>query len=91
MTEMASIEGEDLVIRVPIAALADAAKVAFDEEYGLEQHDCRVADPRKAAKAVLRVLNSEDEQGSTPVHGLLDKAVIVSFEEGDEGFEGGEL
>lgn len=88
--EMACIEGDDIVIRVPIAALADAAKVAFDEQYGFEEHDCRVSDPKQAAEAVVRALNDEDEEGTTPVHTLLDKAVISALEEGEEGFEGGE-
>ncbi len=86
---LANIEGDDIVIRIPIKSIADAAKVAFDEEYGFEEHSITVTDNRLAAEAIVRQLNDEEEDGTTLVHQILDKAVTNAFEDGDEGFSDG--
>ena len=80
MTELANIEGDEIVIRVPISAIRHAASAAL-EECGVE-----VTDEREAAKAIVRYLNDEDEEGSTPVHFALDKALTNAVEQGEEGF-----
>lgn len=80
MKQLANIEGTEIVIRVPISAIRFAASTALE--------DCNVivTDERKAATAIVRYLNDEDEEGSTPVHFALDKALSEAVEQGEEGF-----
>ena len=87
---LASIEGEEIVIRVPIGAIATAAVVSFDEAFGFEQHDFRITDAAVFAPAMVDALNDEEEDGTTPIDKLLDAAVIAAMEAGAEGAEGGE-
>lgn len=46
----------------------------------------RIADPWKAAESIRHYLLEEDEEGTTPVHTLLDKAAWEAWEQGEEGF-----
>ncbi|MFN3464449.1 MAG: hypothetical protein ACK4X1_10260 [Terricaulis sp.] len=87
---LASIEYGEIIIRVPISALPHAAKIAFEDA----NYDCneisgetrmRVNDPALFAAGIVRALNEESEDGSTPVHLLLDRAVLVAAEQGSEG------
>lgn len=87
MNELANIEGEEIVIRIPVAALPGAAQVAWDEQYGFEQHSLRVCDVAAFAKEFVRELNSEAEDGTTLIHIVLDKAAVNAAENGAEGLE----
>jgi hypothetical protein len=89
MTELVRIEGDEIVIRVPISAIPDAAAVSFDDAFGYLDHNCRVTDAALAAESIVRALRHESEDGTTLVHEMLDSAVLNAFEEGDEGFDGG--
>lgn len=82
---LANIEGDEIVIRVPIATMQYAACGA------LEQCRVEVTDDLQAAKGVVRYLNDEDEEGSTLVHFALDKALKFAVENGEEGFEDASL
>lgn len=83
--EMANIEGTEIVIRVPFDAIPDAAKVAFDEEWGEGEHGIAVVDPAVFAGELVRALNDEGEDGTTLVHQMLDKACVNAAEDGAEG------
>lgn len=72
------LEDDQLVIRIGIATLAFALTAA-DEPL-------RVVDARLAAEEIVRVLTDEEEDGTTPVHRLLDKAGLAAWENGGEGF-----
>lgn len=74
-----------ILITVPLSALRTAAAVAFDEAWGVEQHDIRVIDSSMFAADVLRELEAEDEDGTTLVHQMLDRAMIRAVEQGSEG------
>jgi hypothetical protein len=83
MRELAQIEGEEVVIRVPISGLPHAADVAWNEQYG--EHGLFVEDLGEFAKEFVRYLNSEDEEGSTVLHFAFDRAVINATEQGAFG------
>lgn len=80
MDQLANIEGDEIVIRVPISTIPYAASA------GLEDCDVEVTDLTAAAKSIVRYLNDEDEEGSTPVHFALDTALRNAVEQGEEGF-----
>ena len=90
-SELAKLEGDEIVIRVPLAAIPFAAEVAMGEvnydcdEFGVPR--MVVTDPRTFAYGMLRELNREAEDGSTAIHLLLDKAVIGAAEQGAEGLQ----
>lgn len=78
--ELANIEGDEIVIRVPISTIPYAVSAA------LEDCEVEVTDLNQAAKAIVRYLNDEDEEGSTAVHFALDKALRDAVEQGEQGF-----
>ena len=81
--DLAKIEDEEIVIRVPIKDLSGQAY------QGLDQVGCVDGDAMDyAALAVDLVsqLNAESEDGSTPVNYMLDAAVIEAAEQGAESF-----
>jgi hypothetical protein len=77
---LANIEGSEIVIRVPIETIPYAASAALGD-CGVE-----VSDLQAAAKSIVRYLNDEDEEGSTPIHFALDKALTQAVEQGEDGF-----
>lgn len=81
--DYAAIEGDEIVIRVPIDALPTACQVAWDDRYG--DHDLRVVDARAFAEEFVRELNAEEEDGTTLVHLMLDQAAVNAAENGAEG------
>lgn len=88
--DLAKIEGDEIVIRVPLAAIPYAASLALSEAHinTDDNGDTRVAitDPAVFAADMVRALNREKhEDGSTAIHLLLDEAVLEAFENGSEG------
>ncbi len=47
-----------------------------------------INDPDKFAEEVCRQLQEEQEDGTTPVHTMLDKAIYEAVEQGAEGIDG---
>lgn len=84
----ARIEGDRLVISLRISTLAHAARHSqyFDalEEDG---HPLVITDEAEFARSVVRGLNREEEDGSTPVTRMLDDAFEWVCEQGEEGVE----
>lgn len=78
--------GDRLVISIPIDTLVFAAEHAFETAYG-EEHGLKVTDSKIFAEDVLRALQYEKEDGTTPVHELLDAALISAVDDGSEGVE----
>lgn len=83
MEKLASIESDEIVIRVPIAALPVAAPYAWDRHYG--QHDISIVNVNQFAKEVLLELLREEENGDTLIHKMLDRACVNAAENGAEG------
>jgi hypothetical protein len=81
--DMAKIEGTEIVIRIPLAALPNAASVAWDDAYG--EHDIAVVDLEAFAKDFVLELVREEEDGTTLVHLMLDKAAVKAAENGAFG------
>lgn len=88
MMELAKIDGDRIVITIPFDALATACQVAWDEEYGVEEHSLKVTAPALLAHELVHELNREEEDGTTLVHLMMDKAVIRATEDGAFGIEG---
>jgi hypothetical protein len=78
-----------LSITIGIATLATAARFggdleAFDEVTG-DVLEPTITNEVVFAKAVARALNDEEEDGTTPVHLMLDAAIVSAVENGAEG------
>ena len=83
--KVAYIDGDDIVIRIAIDALPIAYEGAI--ELGAVAPGYKITDARKFAKEVINALVDEDEQGTTAVHRLFDKAMEDAIENGAEGVE----
>lgn len=86
-----AIENEQLVIRVGVNVIAFVAEKSEKfQEYNMRtgQYDSlyRVADAAQLASDVVRALNKEQEDGTTPVHLLLDEAIEQAADDGSMGF-----
>lgn len=84
----AVIEGDNIVIRIPTAAIP----VAFEAWPDAPRNDeadplYRVTDAATFAKGIVRYLNDESEDGTTRIHLMLDSAMNEALEQGEEGVE----
>lgn len=81
----AIIEGGEIVIRVPIANL----QTIMDGGYACNAYSERykVTDPEGFAKEIVRELNNEDEEGTTPIHKLFDAAINEALNQGAQHAE----
>jgi hypothetical protein len=79
----ASIERGQVVIRVPIKNLPLALKAGID--LGYIDPGVKITNAQAFAKDLVRALNDEDEEGTTPIHRLLDEAITEAIEQGAEG------
>lgn len=88
---LAKIEGKEIVIRLPLAALPFAASVAFVETGYAANDDAepslKITDAKAFAPYLVRALSDESEDGTTPIHKLLDQAICDACEQGAEGVE----
>lgn len=82
------VEDSQLVIRIGIGTLAFATECcpllagdAIDPPY------VKVADKKMLAEDVLRALSDEEEDGTTPVHRLLDEAILEAYAQGSLAFD----
>lgn len=83
-----AVEGDRLVISIGLATLAWAAEHnPLTETYGEdgEFRNYRITDPAVFAAEVVNALQSESEDGTTPVHTLFDHAFLDAIEAGCEG------
>ncbi len=82
---VAIIEDGAIVIRFPL----DAMQSALDGAWTLNVFDTRykVTDQNEFAKELCSALNQEDEQGTTEVHKLMDRAFVNIIDYGGFGFD----
>ena len=85
MSANVEIEGEDIVIRIPIGALPIAVPIACDAVWGSANQGYRVTDAQEFAKELRLELLRESETGQTAVTRMLDRAVATTIENGAEG------
>ena len=81
----AVIEDGALVIRVSLEALP----MVLEGAWAMAKFDTRykITDASEFAKELVYALNREDEQGTTPVHELFDKAILYVIEQGGFGID----
>jgi len=80
----AKIEGDQIVIRIDISNLP----VIVSGAWALSAlPPLKVTDAPEFAKELCRQLNDEDEEGTTPIHRLIDKGVNEAVEQGAFGIE----
>jgi hypothetical protein len=78
----ALIEGDEIVIRVAIEALptiVDASPLAPAE--------FSVTDAVTFAAELVKELNREEEDGTTPIHRMFDVVILEAIEQGADGVE----
>ena len=80
------IEDGQLQISIGIALLAFA--IQSQEQW---PEDWYVSDISKFAKSMARQLAREEEDGTTPVHRMLDAAAGEVLEQGDDGADEGNV
>ncbi len=84
---MSKIEGGNIVIRIPIKLLSEEWLLPAE----LLDDTCNptvvVTDAKKFAKDFIYELEREEEDGSTPVHRLLDTAFVAAIGNGAEGVD----
>jgi len=85
----AKIEGDELVIRIGIGTLAWAAEFEgrepfwdFNEERNKFVQLWKITDDLGWAEDVCREINREEEDGSSPLTNLLDKASEEALDQG---------
>lgn len=84
------IEGEDLVIRVRLEALATAAEIILPERLGIDplrERPVKVTDATVWANEIVYALLQENEIGETRITKMLDDAFEHALEYGAEGIE----
>jgi hypothetical protein len=79
----AIIEGDEIVIRIPLSALPRAVENAGDACGA----NLKLTDAAAFAPEFVRELNREEENGDTPIYKLLDRAIMDAWENGAEGIE----
>lgn len=81
----AIIENGSLVIRVSLEALP----MVLEGAWAMNKFDTRlkITDAGEFSKELVYALNREDEQGTTPIHELFDKAILYVIESGGFGID----
>ena len=74
----ATIEGDIIVIRIPASVLPDA----LEQNPRADWSGWSVTDVPGFARDVVRELNRKEEDGSTPIHLLFDRAMAEAIEQG---------
>lgn len=84
----AIIEGDSIIIRIPIAAIPVAFEAWPGAPRDAEGRDLyKVTDAYVFAKGIVHYLNAESEDGTTRIHLMLDSAMNEALEQGEEGVE----
>lgn len=83
MSGQAVIEDDAIVIRLPIVNIPVAVEGA--NAIGAFDAPIKVIDAAAFAKDIILELNREDEEGTTMVHKMFDKAFNEAAEQGAQG------
>lgn len=81
----AVIEDGSLVIRVPLNNLEQVIEGSW--ALGALEVRYKITDVNAFAKDLVGQLNTEDEQGTTLVHTMFDKAISEAIESGADGID----
>lgn len=85
MNAEAHIEGDAILIRLPLENLQAVAEGGWAS--GALDMRWQITDPAVFAKELCGELNREEEDGTTPIHRLFDRAIDKAAENGAEGIE----
>ena len=77
-----------LVISIGVGLLAFAVQASSDVSGWPEEW--YISDPAAFAAEVARTLEAEEEDGTTPVHRMLDAAALETLEQGADAVEEGD-
>ena len=80
-----ALDNDAIVIRLPLAGIPAAAEGSWAAQ-GMDLR-LKITDVALFAAAVVQELEREEEDGTTPVHRLFDKAFEEAAEQGSEGVE----
>lgn len=81
----AIIKDDAIIIRVPLKTLPEVVEGAWT--LGALDMRCKLTDIPAFAKALVGALNDEDEEGTTLIHQMFDKAINDTLENGAEGID----
>ncbi|QOT75070.1 hypothetical protein [Cupriavidus basilensis] len=81
------VVGDELVIRVPVSALAKATEIMLPDLLMIDPDLVEVTDPLEWAEAVVDALTEEEEDGTTRINRMFDDAFKHASEQGAEGIE----
>jgi hypothetical protein len=76
------VEDDELVIRIGVDTLAWAGERCPDLEDERYEPMFRIVNATEFANDVLHELKKEEEDGTTLVHLMLDKAIVSAIEQG---------
>src|SRR5690606_36345212 len=87
-----NIEDDELVIRIGIDTLAFSAEhcpsfFEYDKHASTGPPYCKIVDNMELAKDIRRELQREEENGTTPLHILLDECLVSARDDGSLAFE----
>ncbi len=78
------IKNDELVISIGAGLLAYATFTVINEGYGKDDKNYMVVKDRsKFAQSIIEALAIEEEDGTTPVHRMLDNALEHMVEQGE--------
>ncbi|WP_336057341.1 hypothetical protein [Nitratireductor sp. CH_MIT9313-5] len=80
MINIKQTKAGDITIRIPRSYLRYAVSMAEFLPEGT-----RVTNTKAFSDAIVRKLECQEEDGTTPVHLMLDGAIDRAFEDGEEG------
>ncbi len=84
MTELARIEGEEIVIRIPLQGLVSAMESHPLRGDPAQPPECRIVDLPAFAREVVDCLNDFGEGNDCPVTEMLDDAMHDVIDAGSE-------
>ncbi len=80
------VEGSEIVIRIPVEHLSHWLEMAqFNIADDGESSISTVTDPFKFAEELVGEFTREEEDGTTPIHLMIDKAMEEAIENGCDG------
>lgn len=88
MSQQLSVKIEDGQLKITIGIALLAFAVQSQEQWPEEYY---VSDLREFARSMAHRLQREEEDGTTPVHRMLDAAADEVLEQGDEGVDEGDV
>lgn len=88
MKQQLSVKIEDGQLKISIGIALLAFVVQGSDQW---PEEFQITDIRDFAKSMIRRLQDEEEDGTTPVHRMFDAAADQILEQGDDGVDEGDV